>query len=96
MSPERARKGKTLEQTVFNQRVEVYEVKKQGLDKVAVRAESNTTIGKISIFFETHSPAVSPRVGEDILVSITIPADAVPSASAAPIALDGSETAPGA
>lgn len=81
MSPEQAGKVKTMSQSTFNQRVEVYEVKKVIGKRVAVRAKGVTSIGKLSIFFEMHCGGASPRVGEDILVSITTPADSTPSVS---------------
>jgi hypothetical protein len=47
---------------------------------VKVRAEGTASIGKLSIFFEMYvfegsSMGKAPRVNEEILVGITIPAD---------------------
>ena len=81
MSPERARKGKTMKQTTFGQRIEVYSVKKIVGTRVSVRAEGKTSIGRMSIFFDMLCVGDVPRVGDDILVSITTPADSAPSAS---------------
>ena len=83
-----------MNQTTFGQRVNVYEVKKRGRYHVAVRAKSNTSLGKLSIFFEMSSSAVSPRVGEDILVIITTPADSAPAAREASIAWGGFQPSP--
>jgi hypothetical protein len=67
-------------QTTFNQRVRVYSVKRTlGGDCVQVRAEGTTATRKLSIFFEMYSVLNTPRVNEEILVDLTIPADSEPS-----------------
>ena len=67
-------------QQTFNQRVLVYSVKLlDGIEWVEVRAQATTSIGKLSIFFELPVMGAIPTVNEEILVSITIPADSIPT-----------------
>ncbi len=70
-----------MTQTTFTQRVKVYSVKAVGGKQVEVRAEGMTRIGRMSIFFPLSLIHETPRVGEDILIEITIPADSAPAVS---------------
>jgi hypothetical protein len=83
-------------QTAFNQRVRVYSVKRSPGDRVQVRAEGKTSIGKMSIFFEmspfeSFSMGKAPRVNEEILVDITIPADSEPSSGGVGTCVSGED-----